>query len=215
MLNLECTGNGKREAGESLSRVRPARRTGLPHFLRSLRTRVRLCCTGLSMLSIALVGHVPSHVLRRVVYQHVFRMRIGKRSSIHWRARFRKPSKLVIGNHCVIGECAMIDARSGVVIGDNVNIAGEVAIYTLEHDPDSPTFDVKGGPVIIEDYVYIGSRVVILPGVRIGYGAVVATGAVVTQNVAPYHIVGGVPARFIRERNRDLRYKLDFALPFQ
>jgi maltose O-acetyltransferase len=121
----------------------------------------------------------------------------------------------VIGNNCVIGEFALIDARSGVVIGDNVNIAGNVTIYTLEHDPDSPTFDTKGGPVIIDDYAYIGSHVVILPGVHIGYGAVVATGAVVTQDVPPYHIVGGVPARFIRERNRDLRYKLDFALPFQ
>ena len=115
---------------------------------------------------------------------------------------------------CIV-EFVLIDARAGVVIGNNVNIAGEVAIYTLEHDPDSPTFDVKGGPVTIDDYAYIGARVVILPGVHVGYGAVVATGAVVTRNVPPYHIVGGVPAKFIRERNRDLHYKLDFALPFQ
>ena len=167
------------------------------------------------MFLVALVGYVPSHTVRRVLYRYLFRMRIGKHSSIHWRARFRKPGKLVIGNNCVIGEFAMIDARSGVVVGDTVNIAGNVTIYTLEHDPDSPTFAVKGGPVIIDDYAYIGSHVVILPGVHVGYGAVVATGAVVTQDVPPYHIVGGVPARFIRERNRDLRYKLDFALPFQ
>lgn len=167
------------------------------------------------MLLMAWVGYVPSHVLRRILYRRLFRIRIGKQSSIHWRARFRQPSKLVIGDNCVIGEFALIDARSGVTIGNNVNIGGEVNIFTLEHDPDSPTFDVKGGPVIIEDYVYIGSRVVILPAVRLGYGAVVATGAVVTRDVPPYHIVGGVPAKFIRERSQDLSYRLDFALPFQ
>lgn len=189
--------------------------SGLSLWLKALRTQARLFCTGLGMFLVALVGYVPSHILRKIAYRFLFHIRIGKLSSIHWKARFRRPSKLVIGNNCVIGEFVMIDARSGVVIGNNVNIAGEVAIYTKEHDPDSSTFDVKGGPVIIDDYVYIGSRVVILPDVHIGQGAVVATGAVVTQDVPPYHIVGGIPAKFIRERSHDLHYTLDFALPFQ
>lgn len=187
----------------------------LSPIMKAVRKQVRLFCTGLKMYLLALVGYVPSHILRKFVYRFFFRMHIGRHSSIHWKARFRRPSKLVIGDNCIIGEFAMIDARFGVVIGNNVNIAGEVAIYTLEHDPDSPTFDVKGGPVIIDDYAYIGSRVVILPDVHIGQGAVVATGAIVTRDVAPYHIVGGVPAKFIRERNHDLRYTLDFTLPFQ
>jgi len=180
-----------------------------------LRKQRYLYSTGLNMFTIALVGYVPSHKFRRTMYRYLFGMRIGEHSSIHWRARFRRADKVVIGENCVIGEFAMLDGRSGVTIGNNVNIGGEVAIFTQEHDPDSPTFGIKGGPVAIDDYVYIGSRVVILPNVRIGYGAVVATGAVVTRDVAPYHIVGGVPARFIRERNRDLRYSLDFAMPFQ
>lgn len=182
---------------------------------KSLHRRARFFYTGLSRFLVALVGYVPSHFLRKFVYRFFFRMRIGRQSSIHWRARFRKPSQLEIGRNCVIGEFALIDARSGVRIGDNVSIADAVAIYTLEHDPDSPTFDTEGGLVVIDDYAYIGARVIILPGVHIGKGAVVATGAVVTRDVAPYHIVGGVPAKFIRERNHDLRYELDFALPFQ
>jgi maltose O-acetyltransferase len=153
--------------------------------------------------------------MRMFFYRYIFRFRIGRQTSIHGRARFRAPSKLAVGHNTVIGELILIDARSGVIIGNNVNIGGEVAIFTLEHDPDSPTFGTKGGPVVIEDYAYIGSRATILPGVTIGYGAVVATGAVVTKDVPAYHIVGGVPARFIRERSRDLRYILNFALPFQ
>ena len=88
-------------------------------------------------------------------------------------------------------------------------------IYTLQHDIDSSIFDVIGGPVIIEDYVYIGPRVIILPGVRIGYGAVIAAGAVVTDDVPTFAVVGGVPAHYIRERNHNLDYRPDFAMPFQ
>jgi maltose O-acetyltransferase len=85
----------------------------------------------------------------------------------------------------------------------------------LQHDIDSPDFATIGGPVTIEDYVYIGPRTIILPNIRIGRGAVVTAGAVVTKDVPEYAVVGGVPARFIRERSRDLRYKRRFAMPFQ
>ncbi len=101
------------------------------------------------------------------------------------------------------------------MIGNYVATGSEVMIYTLQHNIDSPTFDVVGGPVIIEDYVYIGPRAIILPGLRIGYGAVVGAGAVVTRDVPPFAVVGGVPAEFIRERPRNLDYRPDFAMPFQ
>lgn len=65
------------------------------------------------------------------------------------------------------------------------------------------------------DYDYIGSRVTILPGVNIGEGAVVATGAVVTKSVAPYSIVGGVPAMVIGKHRQDLAYRLGCAKQFQ
>ena len=93
-------------------------------------------------------------------------------------------------------------------IGSNVNIAAEVRIFTLEHDITSPDFGSKGGAVHIDDWVYIGPRVTILPSVRIGAGAVVATGAVVTKDVEPWTMVGGVPARFIKERPI-VQYTLD------
>lgn len=102
-----------------------------------------------------------------------------------------------------------------LVIGNNVSIAGEVRIYTMEHDVDDPNFAETGAPVVIDDYVVIGTRVTILPGVHIGKGAAIATGAVVTKDVEPYTLVGGVPAKFIRNRNKDLHYTLKFSRFFQ
>jgi maltose O-acetyltransferase len=102
-----------------------------------------------------------------------------------------------------------------LVIGNNVSIAGEVRIFTMQHDVDDPNFAEIEGRVTIDDYAVIGTRVTILPGVHIGKGAVVASGAVVTRDVEPYAVVGGVPAEFIRSRSKDLRYTLSFSRLFQ
>ena len=186
-----------------------------------------------------LTGYIPSHTIRLFFYRHIFRMRIGKDSSIHWRARFNQPSGISIGHNTVIGNDAFLDGRikrdwkgkkptpwayfheffspteHPVVIGNNVSVAGEVRIFTMQHDIDDPHFAETGAPVVIEDYAVIGTRVMILPGVTIGKGAVVASGAVVTKDVAPYTLVGGVPAVYIRNRSKDLHYTLKFARLFQ
>lgn len=168
----------------------------------------------LRLYLLTLVGYVPSHTFRNQVYR-LAGVDLPRTSSLHWRARFFCPEGLAIGEHCTLGNDAFFDAREGIRIGDCVNIAGEVRIYTREHDIDDPWFGETGGPVVIEDYAYIGTRVTIMPGIRVGHGAVVASGAVVTRDVAPYMLVGGVPARPIRERSRDLRYRLGYAKRFQ
>lgn len=168
----------------------------------------------LRLFLLTAVGYVPSHGIRNFFYRQAG-VRLAGTSSLHWRARFFCPEGLKIGQHCTIGNDGFFDARDGIAFGDCVNVAAEVRVYTREHDIDSPDFAEVGGPVVIEDYVYIGTRVTILPGVRIGKGAVVASGAVVTKDVAPYMLVGGVPAKPIRERSKDLRYRLGYAKRFQ
>jgi maltose O-acetyltransferase len=73
-----------------------------------------------------------------------------------------------------------------------------------------PDFVESFAPVVIGDRVWIGLRALVLGGVTIGEGAIVAAGAVVTKDVAPYTIVAGVPAVSVGERTRGLRYELDY-----
>lgn len=186
-----------------------------------------------------LTGLIPSHRIRLFLYRYLFRMKIGKDSSIHWLARFNLPSGIEIGNNSIIGNDAFLDGRSirkwkdgqakwktylrdffyphnqALKIGNNVSIAAEVRIFTMQHNIDDPLFKEEEGKVQIDDYVVIGTRVIILPGVHIGRGAVIASGAVVTKDVAPYDVVGGVPASHIRQRSKDLRYTLKFSRLFQ
>lgn len=179
-----------------------------------------------------LTGLIPSHTIRLFLYRYLFRVGIGKDSSIHWLARFNNPSGVSIGHNTVIGNDAFLDGRHKrnegnymreflsptkrpIRIGSNVSIAGEVRIFTMQHDIDDPFFQEEEGDVVIDDYAAIGTRVTILPGVHIGRGAVVASGAVVTHDVEPYSLVGGVPAKHIRYRSKDLRYTLKFARLFQ
>lgn len=159
----------------------------------------------------SMTGSIPSHNVRLLLYRKVFGIKIGKHSNLHFGCRFYNPRGVVIGDNCVIGHCCFLDGREGLKIGNNVNIAGETAIYTQEHDPQSPDFGAVGGQVTLEDYTFTGSRALILPGVTIGKGAGVAAGAVVTKDVGEYEIVGGVPAKKIGERTRDLSYQPKYA----
>lgn len=168
----------------------------------------------LVLLILTLVGYVPSHRFRRLVYSSAG-IELHPTSSLHWRARFFAPSGVSVGPHSTLGNDGFYDGREGIRIGSSVNIAGEVRIYTREHDVQAEDFAETGGPVVIEDYVYIGSRVTILPGVTVGRGAVVASGAVVTRDVEPFTIVGGVPARKVGKRSDDLNYRLGYAKRFQ
>lgn len=93
------------------------------------------------------------------------------------------------------------------MIGNNVGIAHNTKIYTLGHDLDDPQFKTKGKQVTICDKVFIFSNAMIMPGVTIGEGAIVLAGSVVTKDVEPWMIVGGNPAKIIRERNHDIDYK--------
>lgn len=193
----------------------PSRLTTARRLLRPVRARVSPLLQGWRLYGAFVIGRVPIHVVRLFWYRNVLGMHVGTRTSIHWRAVFYRPERVSIGDHTIIGNDVFLDGRRQITIGDNVNIGGHVQVFTLQHDPDDPDFGTEGGPVVIGDRAWVASRATILPGVTIGQGAVVAAGAVVTKDVAPYAVVGGIPAKFLRERSRDLRYTLDFHQPLQ
>jgi len=155
-----------------------------------------------------IVAHIPFYRLRRFLYRSIYKMKIGKYSSIQMGLFVLSPHKITIGNHTNIGIGVLLDGRRGLFIGSNVDINFNVKIFTLAHDIQATDYKTKGDKVIIEDYACIASGAIVLPGIVIGKGAVVGAGSVVTKNVDPFTIVAGVPARQINKRNNELCYIL-------
>ena len=188
--------------------------TSIGYLSRKIFRSLKRWTENILIFFLTLVGYVPIHQLRKFIYR-MSGIKLGKQVGFHWRARFYHPWKLKIGRNSIIGNDAMLDARNGIIIGENVSLSMGVWIWTMEHDPQDPYYRAKGGPVVIEDFTWISCRVVILPNITVGKGAIVAAGAVVTKDVPPYAIVGGIPAKIIGERTRDLRYTLNFHKAFQ
>ena len=112
-------------------------------------------------------------------------------------------SRIKIGKDSLIGEYSVIRGQGGVEIGDRVYTSPFTQIIAVNHvfdDPKRPFVEqgITAEGIVIEDDVWLGAGAVITDGVRVGKGAVVAAGAVVTKDVAPYTVVGGVPAKMIK-----------------
>ena len=154
------------------------------------------------------VSFIPSCYMRKTIYR-LLGAKIGKRVVFHFRTEIRNANGLTIGDGCIIGDNAILDARNGIVFEKNINLSSNVSIYTEQHDHRSPDFGLVKKGVKVGNRVWIGCNVVVLPGVSIGEGAVCCAGCVVTKDVAPYDIVAGIPAKKIGERNRNITYDFD------
>lgn len=161
----------------------------------------------LNYITNQIINRLPSFELRMWWYRRVIGLDVGSGTLVYLGCYLwfygpgqvrRSPTR--IGNNTVINRRCCLDVRGPLTIGDNVSISPEVAIITTQHLLDAPDFPLDSREVVIEDNVWIGMRAMILPGSRIGRGAVVAAGAVVTGEVAPMTVVAGVPARPIGTR---------------
>lgn len=183
--------------------------------LSKLAVRVKTIFQEFILMVLRWIGHCPSHSLRRFFYR-LFGVTLGKGSTIHMWTGFFDPRGVAIGEDTLIGDHCFLDGRDRLKIGSHTDIASQVLIYNSEHDIEADYFRAITAPVEIGNYVFIGPRAIILPGVKIGDGAVVAAGAVVTKDVEPYKIVGGVPAKEIGERGlKNPHYRLGRAALFQ
>lgn len=194
----------------------PARRPARERGLRL--TAIRM----VNWLTNELVAHVPVYSARHAWYRRVLGVELGSGAGVHlgcyvWffgPGAMRRDRSLIIGEHSRINRRCVLDARGPLRIGANVSISPEVVILTTQHHPDSPDFELEVRSTVIEDHVWIGMRAMIMPGVTVGRGAVVAAGAVVTKDVEPLAVVGGVPAKRIGTRGLEhVSYVLSTAFP--
>jgi acetyltransferase-like isoleucine patch superfamily enzyme len=146
----------------------------------------------------------------RAVLLRVFGNHVARRVAFHRGIRLFAFSGMSIGEGSVINRGCYLDSRRGIVIGRNVNLAHDVKIYTLGHDIRSSGFESRGASVVVDDFAVIFAQAAIMPGVRIGSGAVVYPGSVVVKDVMPMQIVGGNPARVLGVRPDVLDYELDY-----
>ncbi|SRR5258708_3020502 len=158
---------------------------------------------------------IPIHTFRILAYK-LAGVKIDKGVHFHIGTNFYDPQGVEVGEGTIIGRNVFLDGRAKLKIGNHVDIASEVMIYNSEHDINAEDFAATTASVEIGNHVFIGPRSIILPGVKIGQGAVVAAGAVVTKDVPEFAIVGGVPAKVIGERQlKNPNYKLGRARLFQ
>ena len=148
--------------------------------------------------------HVGSRLRTAVLRKLGFNIGAG---TLFWGLpRFTGPKglhrTLNIGRECWFNQGCLFDLGSPITLGDNIALGHEVLLMTGTHHLTGPTRRAgpyTSKPIIIEDGAWLGSRATILPGVTVGAGAVVAAGAMVSKDVPPHTLVGGVPARPIRQ----------------
>lgn len=139
--------------------------------------------------------------------------KIGENAEITFGSSFLSPGNIEIGDHVYIGPNGVYDGNGGIKIGSGTRIAYNVGIRTSNHNYDSDDltsipYDFTNifKPVLIGENVWIGANVSIIPGVIIGEGVVVGMGSVITKDIPPFSVVGGNPAKVIKQRNIE-KYK--------
>lgn len=167
---------------------------------------------GMNILGNMYINKIPSRRIRMAYYK-MLGIKTGKDVSICRNTELLATDRLSIGNGVNIGWRCTIDARGGIEIGNNVVIASDSIILTADHDVNDIDFAARYRKITIKDRVWICTRSTVLGGVTIGEGAVVAAGSLITKDVEPYTIVGGVPAKVIGYRNKNIKYEIPKA-PF-
>jgi acetyltransferase-like isoleucine patch superfamily enzyme len=152
---------------------------------------------------------LPGHALR-IAWLTLTGARLGRGTAFHPRTYLTRPGRLTVGSGCTINFGCYLDTRGGITIGDDVMIGHRVRIYTAGHRLDDDAFSGFNEGVTIEPQAVVFPCALVMPGVRVGRGAVVLTGSVVVKDVPDFTVVGGNPARPLRQRSPALRYTHDY-----
>jgi O-antigen/teichoic acid export membrane protein/acetyltransferase-like isoleucine patch superfamily enzyme len=178
-------------------------------------TMRKIIAAAIKYITNHVIAYIPFHTIRCAWYRHVLGWQIASGATILMGQHIQMAGirntgkKVTIGRGTIINHSCLIHVSGGFSIGEYVSVSPEVGLITGGHDINNPRFSVNYKPIVIGNYVWIGVRATILAGVTIGEGAVVMAGAVVTRDVPPYSVVGGVPAKVVTQRKLDTpTYKL-------
>lgn len=177
----------------------------------------RVLIGGLKYATNHIVAHIPSFTVRHLWYRHVLGVQVAKQAEVRMGCyltfsgpRIIRRTGVRIGENSVINRDCSIDLRGGLYIGANVSVSAEVTILTsagMAHSSEKKR-------VVVGDNAWIGVRAIIMPGVTVGRGAVVAAGAVVMRDVPPLAVVFGSPARAVATRSdEEVGYELEGSRP--
>lgn len=141
----------------------------------------------------------------RALFWSFFLKKIGQRVYIMSSVIIMSPQNIELGSDVLINTSSKLGGQKGIIIGSYVQLGYNVSLFTQNHAYQSKNKPIMkqgnyGEKIIIEDDVWIGTNAVILPGVKLGKGSIIGANAVVTKDVKPYSIVGGIPAKHIKYR---------------
>jgi acetyltransferase-like isoleucine patch superfamily enzyme len=161
------------------------------------------------------IANIPSHRIRLWYYRKIMAFKIGAGSTIFMNCKFDCAGGLIIGKNSVINAKCRLDSRGTLEIGNNVSVSEEVIFLTADHSEDLIGVKGRSKKVYIEDFVWLGTRAMVLPGVTIEKGAVVAAGAIVTRDAKYLNVVAGIPAKLINVRPENFNYTAQYKRLFQ
>jgi acetyltransferase-like isoleucine patch superfamily enzyme len=142
------------------------------------------------------------------LYRSILGMQMGNDCIVWAGNKFNDISQFSMGSNVIVGPNNVFLIRGGIEIGNNVNLSGFSFFISQSHDVNDPYGHTTLAKIFIKDDAWVATHAMIMPGVTIGRGAVVAAGAVVVNDVPDYHVVAGNPAKRVATRSSDIRYKL-------
>jgi putative colanic acid biosynthesis acetyltransferase WcaF len=153
------------------------------------------------------ITHLPGHRLR-LAWLRALGSTMGTCVTVFRGTQVLGAEHLRLGERVQVGFRVVLDARGGLTLGDDVLLSSDSQLLTANHDVDSAAFERRVAPIVIADHAWVATRALVLAGVTIERGGVVAAGGVASRDVAEREIVAGVPARPVAERTGGLEYRL-------
>ena len=180
------------------------------NFQRLERTLYVKLVNRIKLIVLRLNKHlIFSNWLRMWFYRSFLSMNMGSDCIVWADNKFNDISDFSMGSNVIVGPGNTFLIRGGLSIGNNVNLSGFSFFISQSHDVNDPYGHTELKKITIQDNAWIATNTMIMPGVNIGKGAVVAAGSVVVKDVPDYAVFAGNPARQIGTRSPDIRYRLD------